>query len=246
MYPAVSVLGGALGAVVASYVTTAALRATDDTAPSGERSACDGCRRPLSLGEMVPIASYVALRGRCGICSAPISPAHPWGELAGLSIGAAIALAAPDWRAAPLAVMATALLALAVVDARTRTLPDVLVGVVALSAAVLAVGRGEAAVMEGVVSLVASAVTLLSVRWASQAWRGQAGLGLGDVKLVGALALWLGAATPSMVVVAAVLGLAAFGVRGRADGRIAFGPMIALAAAGVGLAMEGGLWPRPL
>jgi leader peptidase (prepilin peptidase)/N-methyltransferase len=83
------------------------------------------------------------------------------------------------------------------------------------------------------------------VRRGFQRFRGQAGLGFGDVKLITALAFWLGLATPWAVVAAAGIGLAFAVLRGagRRNERFAFGPMIAAAAWIVGMTREAGLWP---
>jgi leader peptidase (prepilin peptidase)/N-methyltransferase len=237
-------MGAVIGAVVGSYVTTAALRATDKAAPEGPRSLCDGCRRPLAWSESVPVIAFVALRGRCRTCSAPISAYHPVGELVGLLAGAAISLTVADYRAALLAILAGSLLGASVVDARTRILPDLLVGVVAIVAALLAASQGVDALVTGTVAALISLGLLGGLALAYQRQRGQVGLGLGDVKLFSALALWLGVATPWMVLIAAVLGLLIMTVRRPTDRRIPLGPMIAAAGFAIGLLMEAGLWPQ--
>jgi leader peptidase (prepilin peptidase)/N-methyltransferase len=61
------ILGGALGASLASFANVAA-----DRLPAGRsllgRSRCDGCRRRLRAFENVPIFAWLALRGRCRTC----------------------------------------------------------------------------------------------------------------------------------------------------------------------------------
>ena len=234
---------GLMGAVVGSYVTTAALRAVTDDAASGHRSRCDGCHRPLSFVETLPVASYAMLRGRCGVCAARIDPLHPIGESAGLLTGLAIGLAAPDWRGALIALLASALLASAVIDARTRILPDLLTLVVGIAGFSLALLHGFERVFLGVCAALLSTLILLGLRRAFLIWRRDPGLGLGDVKLFAALSLWLGLAAPWMLVGAAALGLSTIAIRGTSDGKIAFGPMIAIAGLLVGLWTETGLWP---
>lgn len=236
------VLSGAIGAVVASYVTTRAMRASHAHAPSGQRSLCDDCRRPLGFAETLPLVSFVVLKGRCRACKSPISAFHPLGELAGAVVGIAIACATPDWRALPLAIMAASLLGAAVIDARTRILPDALTATIALTGLWLSALGGLDQVIFGVVAAFLSGAVLLLLRGGFSALRGEVGLGLGDVKLFCALALWLGLVTPWMVFLAALLGLAMMLVRRGGDGKIAFGPMIAIAGLAIGLVMESGLW----
>ena len=45
------------------------------------RSQCDYCRTPLCWLDLLPVVSYVLLRGRCRYCSRPISPLYPGTEL---------------------------------------------------------------------------------------------------------------------------------------------------------------------
>ncbi|MGH1558149.1 prepilin peptidase [Caulobacter segnis] len=62
MTPApIVVTAAAVGAVVASYATTAAMREASELAPSGPRSRCDGCGRQLTWRESVPLVSFACL-----------------------------------------------------------------------------------------------------------------------------------------------------------------------------------------
>lgn len=65
--------------------------------PRGEslmgRSHCDGCTRALHAWELIPVLSYVVLRGRCASCSRSIGMRTPAVELGcALSFAAAFAL----------------------------------------------------------------------------------------------------------------------------------------------------------
>ncbi len=76
--------------------------------PRGEslngRSHCDGCRRALRAWELIPLLSYLALRGRCSSCGDAIGLRTPMVE--GLC---AAAFVASFWTfAAPAAVAASA------------------------------------------------------------------------------------------------------------------------------------------
>lgn len=57
------------------------------------RSACDGCGRHLAAWELMPVVSYLLLRGRCGGCEAAIGMRTPFLELAcGLAFACSFAL----------------------------------------------------------------------------------------------------------------------------------------------------------
>lgn len=59
-------IGGALGSF-AGVVAMRGLRAS-----LGGRSRCDSCARSLEWFELVPLASYALLRGRCRTCDARV------------------------------------------------------------------------------------------------------------------------------------------------------------------------------
>lgn len=50
------------------------------------RSCCDGCGRALAAWELVPILSYVLLRGRCATCHASIGLRVPLVEAASAAL----------------------------------------------------------------------------------------------------------------------------------------------------------------
>lgn len=240
---AVVVLGLA-GAAGGSFVSTAALRTASGEQVLRGRSRCDGCRRALTWVETIPLISYIARAGRCGSCRRQISISHPLGELAGMAAAIVLGLAAPSPVALAMTLMGVALLAAAIIDARTQRLPDPLTLVVAACASYLAFRAGMAQLWIGLLAAIISAAVLILLRWAFRRLRGEPSLGLGDVKLVAALAIWLGPETPMMIAGAAMLALVVLGLRPSKRDRIAFGPMLAFAGWSLGLTLELGLWPN--
>ena len=234
-----------IGAVVGSFAATAGLRWTRGEQALTGRSRCDACATPLGFGQTVPIVSYLRASGACAACRAPIHPGHVFGEALGAGL-AVISFAVLPIAAATLAAgLGLILIAASVADVTSRRLPDVASLVVALLGGTLALQRGPMALVAGLVACAATAGAFLLLRRLFQARSGEPGLGLGDVKLAAALALWLGAATPWAIVVAGVLGLAQTrltrtGLSKSVDGRIAFGPALALGGWSVGLALQAG------
>ena len=200
------------------------------------RSSCEACGRALGPLEIVPLLSFLALRGSCAGCGAPIGVFHPLVELAALLVAATAWLAAPDdtafiWAGCGLG---WTLLALAWIDARCFRLPD------ALTLPLILAGLFEALLLapeDATDRALAAAAGYLSFRllaMAYRAWRGREGLGEGDAKLLAAAGAWLGsAALPWVVVAAGVAGLAAAAVarcRGAtitSSTRLPFGPFLA-------------------
>jgi leader peptidase (prepilin peptidase)/N-methyltransferase len=229
------VLAAALtGLVMGSFVATAAIRQARGEAFVGGRSHCDGCGAPLGFAATLPLASYVGLRGAAGCCGARIDPFHPAGELSGLFIGLAAIAAGDGVKGLLIATLGFGLLGLSLVDLRTQRLPDPLVAVVAAAALVLAALGQSSRLAEGMCAAALTFAVLEGLRRAFLHLRGRGGLGGGDVKLLSALALWLGLLTPAALALAAILGLVQVMALRPQGGRIAFGPAIALAAFAVG------------
>lgn len=237
MWP-VPLFAGAIGLVLGSFAVTSAVRATRGDAAIAGRSRCDGCAESLTFVRTLPVVSFLVQRGRCASCGARIDPAHLCGELAGAGILVTADFVHPIWRGALIGAIGILLLATSAIDARTQRLPSLITLVVAGLCLVLSASKGMTPLVTGGVSAALSAVILGAVRALSRTKDGLPGLGLGDVKLVSALALWLGPATPWALTLAALAGLILAPRLSRHDGRMAFGPFIAVAGWITGCASE--------
>lgn len=228
--------GAGLGLLVGSYVATLTLRWPQGRSAMGGRSACDGCGRTLAWYELVPLLSFVALRGRCRTCGAAIDRRHPTIEIAAALIGAAARYAAPGIDGLLGAAFGWALLTLAVLDAEHFWLPNALT--LPLAAAGLVAGWVVAPTpVDRALGAVAGFASLAAVAAVYRHARGRQGLGGGDPKLFGAIGAWLGwQALPFVLLLAAMLGLvmaASRAARGEAvtgATRLPFGAALAVAA----------------
>lgn len=206
------------------------------------RSHCDQCGSTLPFLQTIPIVSYLRLKGACRRCGGRIDPLHLIGEAAGMIVlVSAVALPAP--RSFMAAALGLLLIAAAAVDAKTRRLPDIMTGGVAILGGGLALAQSWQALAIGAAASGISALCLQALRLWRTARTGEAGLGLGDVKLIAALALWLGVMTPWMVLGAALLGLLAMALTRPADARLSFGPCLAAVGFLLGVGLERG-WLR--
>ena len=200
--------GAALGAIVGSFLATLVLRWPLGRSVVKGRSQCDQCGGRLRASELVPIISFVAARGRCRGCKAPIAPFHPVVELSAAALGGAALWLAPDPRGLVLALLWWQLLALALLDARHFWLPDRLT--LLLAASGLALGGllwGEP-LLDRLIGGVAGFAALALIGAGYRRLRRRDGLGGGDPKLFGALGCWLGwAALAPVVLIAALAGL---------------------------------------
>ena len=183
-----AVLVFAFGVCVGSFLNVCILRI-----PAGESvvtgpSHCMSCGGRLRWWEMIPLLSWLCLRGRCARCGAPISPQYPLIEAANgaLWLLAYLTLNAP-WDALLGALLASALLTASVIDARTREIPpSTTIAMAVLGALRLCLDLSAwpdrllgLLVVGGVLAL----LFLLS---------GGSAIGGGDVKLMAACGLFLG------------------------------------------------------
>lgn len=178
---------------IGSFLGVLILRLPEGAPIAFARSACTACGARLSGWEMVPIVSFLLLRGRCRHCDTPIAPIHWQIEAAATVVAGVSWLVLPNgpvlWGGC---VLGWGMLALAWIDARTLLLPD------ALTLPLLLAGLGWTAVweMQALADHALAALMawggLLGIAAAYRVLRGRDGLGGGDAKLLGVAGAWLG------------------------------------------------------
>lgn len=186
-----------LGAVIGSFLGAVLVRLPEGRSVVQGRSACDGCGKALTVGELVPVLSWAMQRGKCRACGVPIGAGQLACELGGAAIGMGAVLWARDNLALAAMIFGWQLLLLALLDLRLLWLPRALVGWLALSGAVVVLARAiSVGTLDPVlVSLTGGALGYLLL-WAIARFylkaRGREGMGAGDPLLMGAIGLWLG------------------------------------------------------
>ncbi|PIT73029.1 A24 family peptidase [Limnohabitans sp. B9-3] len=202
------------------------------------RSQCPHCGTTLRARDLVPVLSFLVLRGRCAHCQHSVSWRYPVVELA---VMAAWGLCAAHWGPSGAAVLwacfVTTLIALAFIDADTQLLPDQLTQPLLWAGLIVAaLGWTAQPFFPAFWGAIAGYMSLWLVAKLFERVRGQPGMGAGDFKLFAALGAWLGVgALPLLVLgasVSAVLVAVAMRLSGRgtAEQRMPFGPSLVLAA----------------
>jgi leader peptidase (prepilin peptidase)/N-methyltransferase len=230
-------LGLALGLLVGSFLATILLRWPEGRSAVRGRSACDGCGRPLSAAELVPILSWVVLRGRCRTCRSPIAPEHPAIEVAAAMVGGVALAAHPGLAGVVTALLGWWLLLIAALDAKHHWLPDRLTLPLIPAGLAVALGGIGPEWRERAIGAAAGYLLLAGIALSYRKLRGREGLGGGDPKLLAGLGAWLGwQQLPLVLLGAGLLGLAALllrrlrGEQVRATDRLPLGTLMALAA----------------
>ena len=172
------------------------------------RSACPACGHAIPAIENIPVLSWLALRGRCRACQAPISPRYPVVELvAGALAVAAIWRFGAGWTGLAACALLWTLLALAFIDADTQLLPDDLTLPLLWGGLLANLFGLFVPLASAVIGAIAGYLVLWAVYWLFKLIRGKEGMGYGDFKLLAALGAWLGwPMLPQIVLVSSVLG----------------------------------------
>jgi len=225
---------GMLGLVIGSFLNVVISRLPLGQSISKPRSHCPRCGHFLRPWELIPVISFLCLRGRCGSCKNKISWRYPVVELLTAVLFGAAYLLRPERSITGLffdLIFISLLIALAFIDFDTFRLPDMLVLQVALTALANTLVSGEPGIWRSLLGAVfAGGVFLLIFLFYSK------GMGLGDVKFVAALGLYIGEpGILAAVFLASILGVIFGGLwlafyRKNLKEPLPFGPFLAAGA----------------
>ena len=224
------VVAGLFGGLVGSFLNVVAHRVPLGESIVSPGSRCPNCGSPVKPYDNVPVLSWLLLRGRCRNCGTPISPRYPLVELLTALVFAAVVAVRgfDDDLVLELPFVAT-LIALAANDFDHRLLPNKIVYPLAAYGviATLLVDRDD--LVENLAAGAGAFVFLLAAVLAYPR-----GMGMGDVKLGGAMGLFLGLSVIPALLVAflsgSVIGLAIIAREGAAGRKkaVPFGVFLAL------------------
>ncbi|HZB04417.1 MAG TPA: prepilin peptidase, partial [Actinomycetota bacterium] len=114
-----------LGLIFGSFLTVVVHRVPRGESVVRPRSRCPRCGSEIRPIDNVPVISYVLLRGRCRRCGGRVSPEYPLTELAtGILFAAAAAVHRDLFVAGVVASFLALMLAVGLIDARWRIVPN--------------------------------------------------------------------------------------------------------------------------
>jgi leader peptidase (prepilin peptidase)/N-methyltransferase len=186
-----------LGALLGSFLNVVVWRLPRGESLVAPRSRCPECGTPIAPRDNVPVLSWLFLRGRCRHCGAPISPRYPAVELlTAAAFGAVVAVRGFDEGLIVELPFVAALIALAAIDFDHRLLPNKIVYPMAVYGVVaVALVDTDDLVEHLIAGAGAFAFLLIAVIAYPR------GMGMGDVKLGGAMGLYLGVSViPALLV----------------------------------------------
>jgi leader peptidase (prepilin peptidase)/N-methyltransferase len=229
--PAGAVLATILGAIFGSFFNVVAHRLPRGESLSKPRSRCPSCGTQIRALDNIPVLSWLALRGRCRGCAAPISVRYPLVEAGTAALCALVVLVVGvSWEAVLGVVLVLLLVPITLIDLETQRIPNVFTYSGAVIAVALVAALQPSVLTEHLIAGGAAGLFLF-VAWFAY----PSGMGLGDVKLALVLGLFLGRAVAPAMMVALISGtlvgaavMARVGVEAGRKTKVPFGPFLAL------------------
>ena len=226
------------GLLIGSFLTVVVDRVPRGASVVAPGSACGGCGLELGPRDLVPVFSWLFLRGKCRRCKASIGIEPVVLELSTSALFVAFAIKFDlSWELGAFAALGAGLVALSWIDLHTKRLPrEIIYVTAALGVPLLCIAalvRHEPRRM--LTMLLGAAIALGFMALVYVVSKG--GMGDGDVRLSPLLGAYLGWMNPGFVAVGLFLGfllgaivgmlLMAFGRAGRKTA-VPFGPFLAL------------------
>lgn len=226
-----SLISFILGLVMGSFCNAWAWRIVNGEKIQKGRSHCPKCGHTLAAADLVPLFSWLFLKGRCRYCKEPISKRYPLAELiSGLWYLSMILRFGFSLTALRFFILGSLLLVLSLVDIDTMELPG---GLMTAAAAASLIRLAEnLSNWKSMAWGLVPAVVLLGIVLIMDKILGKESMGGGDIKLLAVLGLHLGAAqTVLLLMISCVIGLVAAGLANKdRETPFPFGPSLALAA----------------
>ncbi|UTV97761.1 prepilin peptidase [Marinomonas rhizomae] len=198
---------------------------------NNNRSFCFDCHFPLSWQDLIPLLSYIMLKGKCRYCQSRISYRYPAIEFLHL-IGSFPLLFIFDdtYQLILHTLLVSVLITAAVIDLEHQLIPDEC-STIALACALL-INLPTNRIESSVLGMIIGYGLIYVLRWFYLTFRNQEGIGLGDAKIIAALAAWLGFSGLAPLLLCASLSGILYTVlinRSRAK-YMAFGPFLIFSA----------------
>ncbi|MCW8355199.1 A24 family peptidase [Marinomonas pontica] len=215
----------------AHHILSIPFRTSNPEDAQSKRSFCVHCRHLLSWKDLIPVLSFIALKGRCRYCKNAISYRYSIIELAHLAL--CLPLLSSNSNISELlllTILISALITAGTVDLENKLIPD------ECSAIILTCGLllhlFSSALSDSVLGMLMGYALVYSLHWAYLTFRQCEAIGLGDAKLLAALGAWLGLSNMTNLLLCASLGGILYTVVFKKKGseHITFGPFLIFSA----------------
>ena len=216
------------GLLIGSFLNVCIYRIPKKENITTTRSHCMACGNVIKWYDLIPVLSYLLLRGRCRSCGAKLSIQYPIIELLnGLLYCLVFAVTGFTVKSVLICALASALIVIAVIDWRTYEIPFGL-NVFIMILGLIRIGTDRSNWLSYVIGAVCVSGFLFILYLATKG----RGIGGGDIKLMAAAGLFLGWKSIILAfVIGCVLGSVIHLIRmkvSKQDHVLAFGPYLAV------------------
>lgn len=177
------------GAVMGSAMNCLAYRIVHEQKWSGGRSSCPYCGHTLAAKDLVPVFSFLLLKGKCRYCGAKLAKRYFLSEIfLGLCFMAVVAFYGFSLDTVSALVLVSCLFALSMVDLDTQIIPDRFLIISALVRLVQLVIEGR--VLSGIIPALIFGGGMLVLSLVMDKILKKDTMGGGDIKLMAVLGLY--------------------------------------------------------
>lgn len=176
------------GSVLGSFLNLCAFRLPRGQSVVVGRSSCDFCGKKLTVTELIPVLSYLFLKGRCRSCGVNYGISHLLAEvLTGLVFVLCGMQTMFGLKLLLLFIFCCAVILISLIDYELQIIPDSLVLILAACGFIYSSLYLPGGFLNGLYGSVFGFSVMLAIFLISRG-----GMGGGDVKLSAAAGLWLG------------------------------------------------------
>ena len=185
IYPFLIIFGACIGSFINVVISRLPIKGAF---LSNTRSCCPECGEPIKAYDLIPILSWLILKGRCRNCDTCISARYPAVELTvALLAAASYCHFGMHLSAITAFCVTTVLLAISIIDIKTTEIPDSLVIAVGVFAIAAIWMMPDVTILSRFIGLVCISVPMLII-----AVIVSGAFGGGDIKLIAACGFLLG------------------------------------------------------
>lgn len=226
----VLVLAFITGSVLGSFINCFAWRIVHHEKITRGRSHCAVCGHTLGVLDLIPVFSYIFLKGRCRYCHEKISPRYFLVETAlGLLFVSAVCVQGVTFSTLVTMAVMTICMGLSLVDLDSMIIPDgFLVSLLIVYGFSLVTSENwKEKLISGMIGMAVIGGGMLLLVLLMDHILKKESMGGGDIKMLGVIGLFLGAGNGLLCVIAAcITGLILAGVNRKKQ--IPFGPALSI------------------
>jgi leader peptidase (prepilin peptidase)/N-methyltransferase len=230
-----TLIAAVFGAAIGSFLNVCIYRLPRHLSITSPPSSCPHCGRRLAWFENVPVAAWIALRGRCRTCGAPLGVRYILIEaLTAAAFAAAAWYYGPGLLLASRLVLVCALIVLFAIDLEHHLLPNVITlpGIVVGFSFSLLAGNW----VDSLLGILLGGGSLLALFYVWLWLRNEEALGMGDPKMLAMIGAFLGWRMTLLTLIVgsfsgSIVGVAMIAVgRGHRKSMLPFGCFLAIGA----------------